>query len=249
MGELEKIKIIAYKDDTFSGTSKIGEEFKGAVNPESYKESFNILYSKYQPIGTSGSDLKYIKTLPGSLSLKILFDSTGIFTQVGDAASIEEGVLNAVASFASANMNAGKDIMPEIEKFMNLVFHMNGTIHEPHYLNIIWGKMDIKCRMTKLDIDYKIFNSNGNPIRAIATLELERILNKEEQDAITKPSSPDLTHIRYTKAGDTLPLLCYSIYRDTKYYLEVARVNKLRDFRRLKPGQEIFFPPLKKTNE
>jgi nucleoid-associated protein YgaU len=59
-------------------------------------------------------------------------------------------------------------------------------------------------------------------------------------------SSPDLTHYRIVKAGDNLPLMTQRIYGDPKYYLEVARVNKLVNFRNLKPGQAIYFPPIEK---
>jgi hypothetical protein len=33
------------------------------------------------------------------------------------------------------------------------------------------------------------------------------------------------------------------IYGDSKYYLEVAKINGLINFRQLIPGQELFFPP------
>ena len=58
--------------------------------------------------------------------------------------------------------------------------------------------------------------------------------------------SPDLTHFRIVKAGDTLPLMTYAIYGDSKYYLEVAKANNLINFRKLDAGQRIFFPPLQK---
>ena len=57
-------------------------------------------------------------------------------------------------------------------------------------------------------------------------------------------SSPDLTHSRIVKNGDTLPLLTKEVYGTSAYYLRVAQVNKLDDFRNLTPGQELFFPPL-----
>jgi len=58
--------------------------------------------------------------------------------------------------------------------------------------------------------------------------------------------SPDLTHIRIVKEGDTLPLLCHQVYGDPKYYIAVAAVNGLNDFRNLKKGERIMFPPLEK---
>jgi len=44
--------------------------------------------------------------------------------------------------------------------------------------------------------------------------------------------------------GDTLPLLCHRIYGDPGYYLDVARHNQLTDFRQLRPGAKLHFPPL-----
>jgi nucleoid-associated protein YgaU len=49
------------------------------------------------------------------------------------------------------------------------------------------------------------------------------------------------------KAGDTLPWLCYNIYGDSRYYLEIARVNKLINFRKLREGDELYFPPIAKS--
>jgi nucleoid-associated protein YgaU len=60
-------------------------------------------------------------------------------------------------------------------------------------------------------------------------------------------SSPDLTHVRMVKEGDTLPLMTYRIYGDPKYYLEVAKANKINNFRKLKTGDIIIFPPLTKV--
>ena len=59
--------------------------------------------------------------------------------------------------------------------------------------------------------------------------------------------SPDLTHYRIVKKGDTLPMMCFLVYGDARYYLQVARANKLINFRKLNIGDELFFPPFAKT--
>jgi nucleoid-associated protein YgaU len=43
------------------------------------------------------------------------------------------------------------------------------------------------------------------------------------------------------EAGDTLPLLCYRVYGDSRYYLAVAAHNRLDDFRGLQPGTLLCF--------
>jgi nucleoid-associated protein YgaU len=57
-------------------------------------------------------------------------------------------------------------------------------------------------------------------------------------------SSPDLTHSVQVKDGDLLPLLTSQIYKDQNYYLQVAKVNKLKNFRKLKAGTTLVFPPI-----
>lgn len=42
--------------------------------------------------------------------------------------------------------------------------------------------------------------------------------------------------------------MSHRIYGDSKYYLEVARVNEITSFRKLEVGKEIFFPPIEKTS-
>ena len=61
---------------------------------------------------------------------------------------------------------------------------------------------------------------------------------------MAQDQSPDLTQVRIAKAGDNLPLLCYQIYGDPGYYLEVAQANQIDAFRLLEPGMTVVFPPL-----
>ena len=123
-----------------------------------------------------------------------------------------------------------------------------GDSHEPRHLKLVWGENSIfKGRVTELSINHKMFKPDGTPIRAIATVKFKSSIEEQKRAAKENKSSPDLTHIRKVKQGDTLPLMCYSIYGDPKYYLQVAEVNGLANFRQLKPGTDLFFPPLKKT--
>ena len=70
-------------------------------------------------------------------------------------------------------------------------------------------------------------------------------MSQEEESLRANRKSADLTHVVEVRAGDTLPLLCYRIYRDSHYYTQVARLNNITDFRDIKPGTKLFFPPLR----
>jgi nucleoid-associated protein YgaU len=91
-----------------------------------------------------------------------------------------------------------------------------------------------------------MFNSSGEPIRAVASVKFKGTISEDKEAAKAKRSSPDLTHILRVKAGDTLPLMCKKVYGDPKYYLQIAGANNLGNFRRLEPGMEIVFPPIEK---
>ena len=93
---------------------------------------------------------------------------------------------------------------------------------------------------------YKLFNSAGLPIRATVSSSFVESLSRREQAVEAGRESADLTHKRIVKAGDTLPLMAKRIYGDPSFYMEIARVNNLKNFRELKVGQELILPPIKK---
>jgi nucleoid-associated protein YgaU len=66
--------------------------------------------------------------------------------------------------------------------------------------------------------------------------------------ATERRESPDLTHLRVIRDGEKLQDHVVSIYGDAGLYLEVARVNRLVNFRRLTTGQTLVFPPVNKSD-
>jgi nucleoid-associated protein YgaU len=95
-------------------------------------------------------------------------------------------------------------------------------------------------------IAYKLFQPDGAPLRAVISATFTDNSDDRTRVAVAQDSSPDVTHVRQVQAGDTLPLLCYRIYGDPRRYVEVAQANGLNDFRRLKAGTRLLFPPVAK---
>ncbi|MFK7748307.1 MAG: LysM peptidoglycan-binding domain-containing protein [Kordia sp.] len=245
LGELEKMSIQKFDRDG----NKSGDAIKVAINPENYKETFSVEYNLDQETNSPGKKPKFAKVKPGDITFKLLFDSTGIFDIVGlDLDSTLTSIADDIAGFNPFKDDEADEsnIVAEINKIKDLVA-VQGDMHMPFELEITWGSLSFKCFLIKLDIDYKLFNSKGFPIRAVATLTCKDSKDDKLRAAELKLSSPDLTHIRQVKEGDTLPLMTYRIYGDSKYYLEVARANNLLNFRDLEPGTELFFPPINKT--
>jgi len=245
LGELEKMLI--YKLDDKG--NRQGEPIKVTINPEGYKESFSVEYNQDQEANSSGKKPKFVKVKPGDFTFKLLFDATGIF-EIVDLNLTD--TLNSIAADITGfnpfqdDQASEKNVVTEIDKIKELVTY-KGEMHMPYELEIAWGSLNLKCFLIKLDIDYKLFNTKGYPIRAVATLTCKDSTSDKLRQAAVNKQSPDLTHIRRVQEGDTLPLMSYRIYGDPKYYLEVARVNNLLNFRNIEPGTELFFPPLNKT--
>lgn len=226
-GELKKLKVIGYEDAKFSESKKVDQgEFTTLANPEKYTLSYSIEYDEKHAPGTSNGPAKFKRMEPQDFEIEFLFDGTGIIQ-------------------ASQNTEV-KSVQDEIDRFKKIVFDYNGEKHRPNFVKIIWGALLFKGVFLSLDLEYKLFKPSGEPLRAIGKAKFKGSQDDEERAAQENKSSPDLTHSRIVMAGDTLPLMTYRIYGDSKYYLEVAKYNKLSNFRKLTPGQQIIFPPIDK---
>lgn len=225
-GELEKLKVVAYSDPEFNNKISDGE-FSTLMNPEKYTYNYKIETDETQASGTSTVSPKFNKKLPENLELDFVFDRSGV---INGYESSDDGIIN------------------DIEKFKKVILDYNGDEHKPNYLIISWGTLLFKGALTEMNVEFKLFKPDGTPIRAIAKAKFQGFVEDNLRAARENNKSPDLTHYRTVKEGDTLPLMTFHIYGDSKYYLEVAKANNIMNFRKLKTGQRIFFPPLQKQS-
>ncbi len=223
-GKLEKMKITSFSAPEMGAGDKV-DEFEVYINPENYSQEYKIEYNKEQGDGTSSPPLKFTRMPPQEMSFEFLFDRTGALP---DSPVRPRGV------------------MPDIEFLKKMTYDFNGDIHRPPYLFIAWGELEFKCVLAGLNIQYKLFRPDGTPIRAVVRGTFKQFTDEELRTLEENTNSPDLTHIRVVKSGDTLPLMAKRIYGDSKYYLDVARVNHLTSIHQLEPGKELIFPPLEK---
>ena len=227
IGELKKLKVTGYKDAKF--TKKIGNgEFNTLLNPEKYTLKYKVEYTEPQGQGTSATQPKFVRSLPEDFEIDFLFDRTGVIQ--GQDNSKGDGIIN------------------DIQQFKKIVFDYSGDEHKPNYVMIGWGTLLFKGSLVEMTIEFKLFSSDGTPLRAVVKTKFKGSIEDDLRVAKENNNSPDLTHIRTVKEGDTLPLMTFRIYGDSKYYLQVAAVNNLSNFRKLKAGQEIKFPPIEKVS-
>lgn len=242
-GELKKLTIATYKDATYKEKIK-DKAFIVLINPSTYSLTRKLEFNSEQAPGTSETDLKYVKTLPTDLQLDFFFDGTGV-TQTNSGNALVNKIKQSLGKLEAFTKKA---VTEQLTDFYEATFEYNGDLHKPYNVVINWGEFEYKGVLSEFTIDYKMFNNDGTPLRAVGKATFRGSIGKELAAAKVKKSSPDLTHKRTVKAGDTLPLMTKSIYGDSKYYLEVAKANGLISFRQLTPGQELFFPPIEKVS-
>ena len=201
-----------------------GASFELMLNPSSYSHSYSIGYNNKEAIGQLGSDTKFSGIKPEKVSFDIVIDGTGVVEVPGSASA---------------------DVKDQVSELTDVVYKYDGDNHEPNHVRIIWGNLIFFGRLESMSVAYTLFKPNGEPLRAKVKLAFSGFMSKEEEALRANRSSPDLSHLVEFKAGDTLPLLCYRIYNDSSYYVEVARVNNITNFRDIKPGSRLHFPPLR----
>ena len=228
--KLKKLTVKAYKDRKRSKSA--GQPFVAMFNPSSFSQKYQTQYSTRQGMNSTNKRVTYALSKPRELSIKLILDGTGVH------------------EMGTAQFRDPPTVSDRVEEFINLTYRMNGSIHEPNFLVVEWGGKEdggliFSCRLVSVNVSYTSFNRDGSPLRAeldiilVSDQDLRKRLSKENKN------SPDLTHLRVVKSGDTLPLLTKEIYGSAEHYMRVAQANNLDDFRNLTPGQELIFPPLK----
>lgn len=217
-GKLEKMTLIAYKDEGFS--SRVGR-IKVLINPNSYHQTRKHNYTQTPVIG--GTEVyRFGNEEAENQSFEFLFDQSGVVPGT-----------------------SAQTVKDQVKNFVKLIYQVNGEIHTPNNILLSWGTLQFRCFCTSIDIEYTHFNRNGIPIRAKIKADFKQKITHKEYSKKVQKNSPDMTHYKVMNAGVTLTGIAHEIYKDPSYCIELATFNGLDSFRQVKQGIEIVVPPLK----
>jgi nucleoid-associated protein YgaU len=204
-------------------TKASDKKYQVMVNPTSFTHAAAITYTTAEkaPVGVSAAQPKFQATQPESLSFEVLIDGTGVVD------------------------SSRTDLADELTNLKSMLYFYDGSIHQTPVVYLTWGSFSFLGRLKSMGIKYTLFKPNGEPLRGRVSLTFTSYLSAVEEAKKANKTSPDLTHRIEVVAGDSLPLLCHRIYRNSAYYLQIARINGLTNFRNLKPGTTLNFPPLR----
>ena len=247
--------------------------FEAMFNPESISHSLAVQYANPVGMGSSSKSLTYSYRPSTTLAMKLILDE-GYYNSVFEnivTRQHHKSVKARVQAFLAAAYDIDSSIhQPRWLRLQwGTIYNLNQVKTKAMFAAIAMPiatgaeenaqkeafklvadmptgsrQPSFDCRLSSVDIKYTSFDREGSPTGA----ELDIVLIEDIADALRVREdnfqSPDVTHFRVVKAGDTLPLLSNSVYGDPSYYLTVAQFNGLDDFRNLQAGQKLYFPPL-----
>ena len=220
----KKLTVYAYADKRLEQKTA---EFVLPINPEQYAQTSKVEYDVQPSQGAQGVEGRFKSSAPEELKLDFVFDGT-----------------DTVYGYAQA----GQSVPKQIEAFRGVVYDLQGEIHQPRYLKLVWKDFTFDCILTELTVTYTLFDAEGTPLRAKLSCSFLNYKETERRVREEGKSSPDLTHMRLAKDGDNLPLLTHEIDGAPDSYLEVALANDLTNFRSLRAQTTLVFPPLAKSD-
>lgn len=217
--EFTKMEIKAYEYNKKTGAVSNVKKMKVGINPTDYKLGFKIPNNSPTDVKKAdGSNyVPKIIELKETLDFTLTLDSSGVIPNTNE-------------------------VYLDMQWISDNLARLDGSVHSTRYVDISWGSLQFRWgQLKKCDFSCNYFSRSGSPVRAKVSLSFERVVDW----SVSEKQSPDLTHMRVVRDGDTLPLMCEEIYKSPNYYARVAEVNGLANFMNLQPGQALYFPPLK----
>ncbi len=214
-GELEKLKIVAYKDE--KRKSYVGT-FKAQFNPNAYTRSHEIEFETESGSGNTTGAAKFKRYKSQDYTIEFTLDGTGAS---GTTLEVED----------------------EVQAFLKVTFEMNGDIHRPHFLIVSWGTLVLNCVLKSSSINYTLFKPDGHPLRAKISAVFSESIDEQLRTLEENKHSADLTRSWRVQRGETLDRIAFEHYGDEQRYADVARYNDLDHLRAFEAGQALRLPP------
>jgi nucleoid-associated protein YgaU len=149
--------------------------------------------------------------------------------------------------FLDASESSTGDITKDVEKLFKCCTPLSESVDQnqpsPPFVKFGWGtKLSFTAFVKKVSAKYTMFKSDGTPIRAVCTLDVEEIPSEPGRQ---NPTSGALAaHRTHTVvAGDSLASIAHREYGDPRLWRAIAEANRIDDPLRLSTGTTLGIPP------
>ncbi|MBC7863885.1 MAG: LysM peptidoglycan-binding domain-containing protein [Bacteroidia bacterium] len=228
-GLLGKMKLAFYTQ--LESGAIIPIPFPLQYNPSTFNVTHGSCYDATKLPLYGDKSKKFLSVRPRTLTMDLNFDGTGA----------------SPSNFGSIIPPGVNLVDVQVKAFLTLAMDIQGPLHEPFNIVVVWGTFLMKGIVKSAVVTYNFFDRDGRPLRAKIAVTVEERLSHKKAVEEVGPQSADLTKSITVVDGDTLPNLCEATYGNAALYLEIARVNHLDNYRKLKPGMQLVFPPIVQT--
>jgi hypothetical protein len=217
---LEKIKITPLDQN---GNPVEGKAFMVLFNPNTYSITKSVTWSGSSDRTLNAPPLTFGGGQSRQLTLNLFYDVT-----------------------EPINGKSIKDVREETNKMVALTRIQRG-LDRPPAVVVTWGAapptnsdFPFTGVVNQLTQAFKLFTSDGKPVRADLTVSFTEFLDPEKDQ---RQNDPEFT-TRLVKRGDTVSSIAAETYRDPRLWRIIAEANNLDDPRQLPIGLRLAIPKL-----
>lgn len=219
MAVLEKLTIIPLDSD---GNPDKSRAFGVLFNPTTYSISKSVKWDGAANRTLNAPPLTFGGGESRTLTLNLFYDVTEQSSPTGKAYDVRKETNKMV-------------VLTQIERKRD----------RPPAVMVSWGgappansDFPFTGVVTQLSQTFKLFTSEGIPIRAELSVTLKEYKDPEKDKRETDPN----VTTRLVKRGDTLSSIAAEMYRDPRKWRVIAEANAMDDPRRLDIGRRLSIP-------
>jgi hypothetical protein len=140
-------------------------------------------------------------------------------------------------------VDLGTDVQTDLQDLENFML-IDPGLHAPPVVQFVWADFSFTGVITSLRRKMTLFSEDGRILRARVTLSLRSYKAAEVQLRELKRSSPDRTHVRVLREGETLAHIANAVYGDPRMWRPIALANDIDRPRFIAPGTPLRIPAL-----
>jgi hypothetical protein len=120
----------------------------------------------------------------------------------------------------------GSDVDADIKK-LSTFCRIDGVLHAPPVMEFSWANFVFTGVVTSFRQRMTLFSEDGRTLRARITLSLKSYKSAQVQLRELKLQSPDRTHVRILREGETLAHIANEAYGDPRLWRPIALANDI----------------------
>jgi nucleoid-associated protein YgaU len=139
--------------------------------------------------------------------------------------------------------DSGSDIDADIGTLEKLI-EIGSALHAPPVVDFVWGTFCFTGVITSIRERMTLFSEDGRRLRARLAMSFKSYKSAEVQLRDLKLSSPDRSHTRVLREGETLAHIAFEVYGDPRMWRPIALANGITRPRFIQPGTPLLIPAL-----